>query len=320
MRIISPVDNLAEAGMLLAAGADELYGGFIPASWHGDYSLFASLNQRTFADAQIASLADLKGVLQQVHAAGKRFALTLNAPFFSDGQLSQVLDYVDGMVSLGIDALILADLGLLRRLRGRHQNLELHASTLAHLGNAGSLAFFAGQGIHRVVLPRHLTVREMAEIIKNAPEVRCDAFLLVGKCPNTEGLCTFHHVSPRRVWPCEIPYEIEGEGGVVPAGMAAAMAQQASWSRTDRRHGCGLCAIPMLKGAGIHGLKLVGRGAPSVIKIRNIRLAREFLALADEVSDFAEYRRRAMAAHQAQFGAACHTNICYYPEVLSGES
>jgi putative protease len=43
-------------------------------------------------------------------------------------------------------------------------------------------------------------------------------------------------------------------------------------------------------------------------------LAKEFLLLASEVIDPAEYRRKAMGAHKKRFGAACHQNVCYYPE------
>lgn len=319
MRIISPVDHLAETGSLLQAGADELYGGFVPPEWREDYSLLASLNQRTFAAAQIDSEAELAGIISLTHAAGRHFALTLNAPFYSDAQLPLLLDYLDRMVGLGIDGLILADLGLLRLIAGRYPALELHASTMAHLSNSGALRFYAAQGIRRAILPRHLTVAEMTVIAAAVPEVRCDAFMLVGKCPNTEGLCTFHHVSPDRIWPCEIPYEIAACKGEASPVLAAAMARQASWARTDRRHGCGLCAVPLLAGAGIYGLKLVGRGAPTAQKVHNISLVREFVRLAAEEPDFAGYRRRAMAAHRARFGAVCHPNICYYPELLSGD-
>ena len=83
MRIISPVDNLAEAAMLLEAGADELYGGYLPAAWDS-YALAASLNQRTFSGAQIASEQELAEIITLVHAHGRRFALTLNAPFYTD--------------------------------------------------------------------------------------------------------------------------------------------------------------------------------------------------------------------------------------------
>ena len=134
--------------------------------------------------------------------------------------------------------------------------------------------------LYEVITERHLTVAEMSTIAAAVPEVRCDAFLLVGKCPNTEGLCTFHHVSAARIWSCELPYQIEP---VQPpsAVLTAAMQRQASWATTDRRHGCGLCAIPLLQQGGIDGLKLVGRGAPMAQKVRNLTLTREFLQLAE---------------------------------------
>lgn len=320
MKIISPVDHLGETESLLLAGADELYGGFVPAAWRDDFNLLASLNQRTFAAAQIASEAELAEIIALVHAAGRHFALTLNAPFYSEEQLPLLLAYLDRMVALGIDGLILADLGLLRLIGNRYPGLELHASTMAHLSNSGALRVYAAQGIHRAILPRHLTVGEMTAIAAEVPEVRCDAFLLVGKCPNTEGLCTFHHASPDRVWPCEIPYEIAPvRDGEPSAAMQTALARQSSWSETDRRHGCGLCAIPLLLRGGFYGLKLVGRGAQTALKVSNIRLAREFLDLAVDEEDFQRYRRQAMVAHRARFGADCHPNICYYPELLSGE-
>jgi len=318
VRVISPVDNLAETPSLLAAGADELYGGFVPPEWQERYSLLASINQRTFASAQIASKAELSEIVKLTHGAGKTFAITLNAPFYSDEQLPLLLDYVDAMVALGVDGLILADLGMLRLLRGRHPQVELHASTMAHISNSGALRFYAQQGVTRAILERHLTVAEMSTIAAAVPEVRCDAFLLVGKCPNTEGLCTFHHVSAARIWSCELPYQIEP---VQPpsAVLTAAMQRQASWATTDRRHGCGLCAIPLLQQGGIDGLKLVGRGAPMAQKVRNLTLTREFLQLAESTCDFDEYRRQARIAHQHRFGAGCHQNICYYPELLDSE-
>lgn len=317
MRIISPVDNFQEAGLLLEAGADELYGGYIPAEWN-DYSLFASLNQRTFSAAQIASEEELAEIIALVHGYKRTFALTLNASFYTNEQLPLLVEYLDRMVTLGIDSLILADPGLLRLLKKRHGHLEYHASTLAHLTNSGAVRFMAEQGIQRVVLPRHLSVSDMASIVQQTPGVLCDAFLLVGKCPNSEGLCTFHHSSPEKIWPCEIPYEINPLVDGASSQLSQAIQRQNSWSETNRRHGCGLCAIPALQKAGIHSLKLVGRGAPAAQKVRNVTLTREFLALAGRMTDFAEYRRKAMVAHRERFGAVCHQNVCYYPEFFGG--
>ncbi len=319
MRLISPIDQLSEAEPLLEAGADELYGGFVPQEWQKRYRLLASINQRTFEGAQIQSFADLEEIVKRAHGRGKRFSLTLNAPFYSDEQMPLLIDYVDQTVAAGIDGIILADLGLLRRLRGRHPGLEYHASTLAHLGNSGSAAFYAAQGISRIVFPRHMTVAEMTDIVGKLPQFRFDAFMLIGNCPNTEGLCTFHHSSPDKIWPCEIPYRIKPLSPPGSAVLQAAIARQASWSRTNRRHGCGLCAIPALMRAGIYGVKLVGRGAPAAQKTMNVALVRRFLSLAAEETDLSVYCQQARAAHARRFAAACSTNVCYYPEYCPDE-
>ncbi len=319
MKIITPIDNLGELESLIEAGADEFYGGYIPEGWQQHFSLLTSINQRTFDTAQITSREELSGIINRVHSAGKTFSLTLNSPFYTDNQLPIILDFVDAMVDVGVDGVILADLSLLRGLQGRHEGLELHASTLAHLGNSLAIGLYVEAGIDRMVFPRHMPVAEMAAIADRFPDVTFDAFLLVGKCPNTEGLCTFHHSSSDKIWPCEIPYQIDPAGSLASPVLAEAIQRQNSWSETNRRHGCGLCAIPHLMEAGVEGLKLVGRGAPPAQKVRNILLVRDFLSLAATEPDFAEYRRKAIAAHRERFGSPCSPNICYFPEFYMAE-
>ncbi len=314
MKLISPIDQLAEVVPLLDAGASELYGGYVPTEWSENFSLYTSINQRTFAAAQINDLTELEAILTAVHARQARFSLTLNTPFYTDAQMPALLDYISEVVAAGVDGLILADLGLLRRVRKLFPSLELHASTLAHLSNSEAVAVYADAGIDRIVLPRHLPVSEMASIIDTQPQIAFDAFLLVGNCPNTEGLCTFHHSSEDPIWPCEIPYEIEAVASDAALSLQPTINHQASWSQTDRRHGCGLCAIPALQKAGLSGLKLVGRGAPMAMKIRNVLLAHEFVDLALSGIDDSVYREKALAAHHSRFGQDCSANVCYYPE------
>lgn len=314
MNVISPIDSLSEAVPLLDAGTADLYGGFVPSVWREKFSLYSSINQRTFATAQIDSKDEFQAILLAVHARQARFSLTLNAPFYTDEQIPMLLDYVAEVVDAGIDGLILADLGLLRKVRKKFPSIELHASTLAHLANSEAVSVYADAGIDRVVLPRHLPVSEMGAIVSAHPQVTFDAFLLVGNCPNTEGLCTFHHSSQDRIWPCEIPYDIEPVESDRLLSLKPAMKQQLSWARTDRRHGCGLCAIPALRNAGLSGLKLVGRGAPTAMKVRNVLMVKEFVALAHSDIDQSIYQEKALAAHRTRFGQDCTANVCYYPE------
>jgi putative protease len=312
MRLITPIDQLCEAEPLLQAGADELYGGYVPIQWLERFGLLASLNQRSFAAAQIATFADLEQIVDRCRQADRDFALTLNAPFYSQQQRPMLLEYIAEVSAAGVAHIILADLGLLRGLKKEFPQLSFHASTLAHLGNSAAINFYQREGIKRVVLPRHLNVAEIEQIVANV-ELPCDAFLLVGKCPNTEGFCTFHHSSEDKIWPCEIDYQVEAISPET-AELQAAMDKQQSWATTNRRHGCGLCAIPALVKAGVSGLKLVGRGAPLLRKVKNLQLVKEFLQLAATGLPFNQYQQRALAAHQQHFGIGCNENVCYYPE------
>ncbi|WP_020676070.1 peptidase U32 family protein [Geopsychrobacter electrodiphilus] len=316
MRIISPVDHAREAVSLLQAGADELYGGYVPHAWQQRFGLLASINQRTFDGAQIDSYGGLCTVAQACKDSGGQFALTLNTSFYTDAQLPLLLDYVGEALEAGVTSVILADLGLLRTLKAEFPRLLFHASTLAHLTNSAAIRFYQAQGIGRVILPRHLSLAEMVEIRRQVPDIPCDAFLLVGKCPNTEGLCSFHHSSADKIWPCEIPYQIEPVAEPVSLPLKQAMKAQASWATTNRRHGCGLCAIPQLMHAGFDGLKLVGRGAPTQRKLMNISTAVEYSKLALEIKDFSTYREAAISSHKRIFGVSCSENVCYYPELF----
>ncbi|TYP00234.1 putative protease [Geothermobacter ehrlichii] len=319
MKLISPVDNLQEVEALISAGADELYGGVVPAGWLQKYGLLASANQRTFAGAQFRDLQEFLAAVSTCRRAQRPFYLTLNSPFYDEEQYAELMELVEKAAAAGLAGVILADFGLLRTLADAFPELEYHASTLAHLGNSAAVRLYARHGIGRAILPRHLSVKEMAAIVRQVPGMCFDAFLLVGKCPNTEGLCTFHHSSPDKIWPCEIPYEISPLDPTARQSLEPVLERQTSWSRSNRRHGCGLCAIPALKAAGIHGLKLVGRGAPTRLKLANLALACDCLQLAETRGDGAAYRRAAVAAHQKRFGTPCSTNVCYYPEFCRDE-
>ncbi len=317
--LVSPVDSVTEASSLLEAGADELYGGVLPSAWRERFGLLGSINQRTFAQAQLGSLEELADVVATAKRYGRPFSLTLNAPFYSDDQYPLLLELVDAAVETGVSGVILADPGLLQRLARRHPGLELHVSTLAHAGNAATLKMFRDLGAQRAVIPRHLGTRAVSELVEALPGMRLDVFLLVGKCPNTEGLCTFHHARTDRVWPCEIPYRIEAYASTASPRLERAMSRQASWSHSNRRHGCGLCAIPELSRAGVFGLKLVGRGASTAMKVANLKLVRHFLELAESGLAPEQYRREARQAHLQRFGSPCSPNVCYYPELCQGD-
>lgn len=309
MRILSPVDNLAEAASLVEAGADELYGGYVSANWRGKFSMLGSANQRYFTTAQIGNKRELKGIIKAAHSSGAKFCLTLNAPYYTPAQYADLTAEAGDMAGLGVDAFIVSDLGLLLRFRDELPGLAVHLSTLQGVFNSRAAGFFARLGVKRMVFPRELTVPEMKGIVRANPSVEFDSFIMVGKCPNIEGFCTFTHNNPELVWPCEERYERKAAG----PDSAALMYAQAGWSKVNRRAACGLCAIPGLMDAGVTALKLVGRGGPAKMKLAAINAVRDALELAASGMPEDKYRKKCRNIYRATFGGPCNPYVCYFP-------
>jgi U32 family peptidase len=319
MRIISPVDHLEEAEQLLDAGADELYGGIATSVWSSGCSRPISINQRTFDTARIDGLEELKAIVALVLNRNKAFSLTLNAPFYTDVQIELLTELVDEAVAVGISNVILADLGLMRQLRRAFPGLGLHLSSMAHLTNSLAAREYAAQGCQRLALERQLNVKEISCIIEKCPGMEFEVFMLVGCGPNTAELSSSHHSSADEIWPCELPYDVTPVEDSVTDRLAEAIDRQVSLVRSDRRHACGLCAIPHLQNSGVKGLKLFGRGTSTAEKLANIQLVREYVALAAEKLDPADFSARARQSQLARFGHPCSPNTCCYPEYYVGE-
>jgi putative protease len=305
VQILAPVDRVEEVEPLVRAGAAELYGGVQPRGW----SLTApSANQRTFSAAQFPSEEAFAEAASEACSLGARLHLTLNAPHYDPRAYPTVLALAERANQWGVTGLIVGDLGLLIRLAAASTPLEVTLSTLAGALNRVSFRFFKRFGIRRAVLPRHLDLGEAARVVAAHPDVRFEAFVLVGRCPNEEAYCTFQHTSAAKRWPCEIPYQLHDLCGEKASTEHPAVCWHSSWAETDRRSACGVCGIPELLRIGIRHVKIVGRGGPLEAKVANVRL----------VTDFASGHRsasEARKAYQERFGRPCHALGCYFPEL-----
>ena len=168
-----------------------------------------------------------------------------------------------------------------------------------------------------MVFPRHLSLEEMSQIAAKEPDIEYDIFVLIGKCPNIEGLCTFLHTSKTKRWPCEIKYEITAEG-LQDAFTSKFIENQHRWSEIDRRNSCGLCILKHLDGLKVKGLKLVGRGASLKMKVENVRLLKYALSLRQASLTNQEFNLKMKAAYKGRFGTDCTPQNCYYPEFFGG--
>jgi putative protease len=310
--ILAPVNALEEVVPLLEAGAHWLYGGVVPGEWADRFPTTVLLNQRTFASAQFPSMAQLGDAVLRIREHGGAFALTLNAPFYMDEQLPLVVDLAHWASDAGIGALIVADPGLISRLGEEGIELPLHLSTMGVAANAHSVKLYADLGITRVILPRFLSLEQISTLITAMPKMEYEAFVLVGKCPHIEGLCTFVHDSPDRRWPCEWEWDMaDDDGNRPPVNISGHFS---GIRESDRRDGCGLCALPALKAAGVSTFKVVGRGAPLERKLQLVRHLNRLLEEAPTQPDEAWFSK-CKESYQELYGHRCCEHNCYYPEI-----
>ncbi|OYW99501.1 MAG: protease [Rhizobiales bacterium 32-66-8] len=99
-------------------------------------------------------------------------------------------DAVDDAARIGVDALILADIGLMAYAAERHPAQRVHVSVQASASNADAVRFLVELGgAKRVVLPRVLTTAEIAALAKTIP-CEIEVFAFGGLCVMAEGRCS----------------------------------------------------------------------------------------------------------------------------------
>ena len=157
LELVCPAGTPAALRTAVAAGADAVYCGFNDES-----------NARNFPGLNF-SRDEMADAIRHAHERGAKVLVAINT-FPRAGQVGRWIGAVDDAARLGADAVILADLGLLDYARQRHPTLRRHLSVQAAAANADAIRFYVEAfGVKRVVLPRVLTVQEIAAINRAVP-------------------------------------------------------------------------------------------------------------------------------------------------------
>ncbi|MDP2690353.1 MAG: peptidase U32 family protein [Deltaproteobacteria bacterium] len=176
VEVISPAGNIASLKAAIDSGADAVYLGFNDAT-----------NARNFEGLNFTP-AELTEGIRYVRSKGRQFFVAINT-FPQGDAFPQWYRAVDTAVGLGCDAVIIANIGVLKYAREKYPDANLHLSTQASSSNYESINFYRKHfGIRRVVLPRVLTVPEI-KALKEHTDVEIEVFALGGLCINIEGRC-----------------------------------------------------------------------------------------------------------------------------------
>jgi putative protease len=176
MELVCPAGNLPSLKAAVDNGADSVYAGFRDAT-----------NARHFAGLNFTART-LEHAVQYAHDRDRRVFVAINTFPQPDG-FEDWKSAVDQAAHLGIDALILADLGVMDYASSRWPELRLHLSVQASVTNAEGIRFYHENfGIRRVVLPRVLSLQQVAHVITESP-VPVETFGFGSLCVMVEGRC-----------------------------------------------------------------------------------------------------------------------------------
>lgn len=207
--LLAPAGTLDAFLAALDAGADAVYTGA------------GAFNARAAADD--LTCEELTWACEVAHGLEARVYVTMNI-FVRDDELGECVALARRVLDAGADALIVADLGLCRRLRREVPDVEIHLSTQAGVHAAAGAVLASEQlGASRVTCGRELTVGEIGAMAATGVEI--EAFCHGAICICYAGACSF---SARRrgrsanrgdcTQPCRVPYQlVDGVGRRVDA-------------------------------------------------------------------------------------------------------
>lgn len=173
--LLAPAGSMRPLKTALRFGADAVYCGA------KQYGLRAQAGN--FEEEELAEAVCL------AHAAGAQLYLTLNI-FASDGDLPGMVRMAQTARDIGVDAVIVSDLGAIARIAREVPGLAIHVSTQASTMNAEAARVYRDLGASRVVLARELTLDQiegMAEALRE--EMELEAFIHGAACMAYSGRC-----------------------------------------------------------------------------------------------------------------------------------
>ena len=158
-----------------AYGADAVYAG------QPRYSLRVRNNE-------FSKEAILAQGIGEAHAAGKRFFLASNiAPH--NNKLKNYLRDLEPIIDMGPDALIMSDPGLIMMVRERWPEVPIHLSVQSNVINYAAVKFWQSMGLSRIILSRELSLKEVAQIREECPDIELEVFVHGALCIAHSGRC-----------------------------------------------------------------------------------------------------------------------------------
>ena len=250
IELLAPAGDMERLEMAVAYGADAVY------------LAGTTFGMRSFAGNFTPE--ELKRAVALCHKKGVRVHVTCNTMPRNDevARLPEWLTYLD---QVGVDAVILADVGVMA-LAGKYApHVQRHISTQASIVNYETARAWHDLGADRVILARELSLDEIREIrAKTPPELELEAFAHGAMCVSYSGRCLLSNYMTGRdsnrgacAQPCRYKYALMEEKR--PGEYFPVYEDEKGTYIMNSRDMCTIDHVAELMDAGLDSLKLEGR-------------------------------------------------------------
>ena len=171
LELLAPAKNLACGIAAIDHGADAVY---IGAPKFGARAAVGN------------SIDDVRQLCDYAHLFGAKIYVTLNTIVY-DNELDEVHRLIDQLAEIGVDAILVQDMGLLQFMQDKP--FEIHASTQTDNRTADKVRWLQQVGFSRAVLARELSADEIAEIHREVPNIELEVFVHGALCVSYSGIC-----------------------------------------------------------------------------------------------------------------------------------
>ena len=250
IELLAPAGDMERLHMAVAYGADAVY-------LAGN-----AFGMRSFAGNFTPE--ELKSAVALCHSHGVRVHVTCNTMPRNDeaARLPQWLEYLN---DVGVDAVILADVGVLSLAKRHAPRVQCHISTQASIVNYQSARAWYELGASRVILARELSLDEIREIRAKSPkELEIEAFAHGAMCVSYSGRCLLSNYMTGRdanrgacAQPCRYQYALVEEKR--PGEYFPVFEDEQGTYILNSRDMCMIDHLGDLCGAGLSSLKIEGR-------------------------------------------------------------
>ena len=201
LELLAPAGNLECGLAALSSGADAIYVGA------------PKFGARAAANV---SLSDIQRLVSVTHRYGAKVYVAFNTILY-DNELSEAEALIRRLYLIGVDALIVQDMGLLTL---DLPPIALHASTQCHNASVAQLQRLSALGFEQAVLARELTIEETATLHQAVPDLRLETFIHGALCVSYSGHCYLSQAFAGRsanrgacAQYCRLPYTLEDATG-----------------------------------------------------------------------------------------------------------